>query len=391
MTRIAFIADVHAANHKRWGGRVVGGINERGRDCVTAIRSAVEVATARSCEALVVLGDLFDMTRPSPPLVAEVARALVAGRSSPVYVLLGNHDRQSQHELDHACASLSLDGRITVVHEPRVIRVGDVHLLMVPYEPGKASEWLASRAAYLAQQVPSLQPSKRAVLCTHAGIWDDFTPGFLKNAHDAVGLGQVRWLADAHSLHSVFAGNWHHGKVWNVVGREDPVWDGAICIPGTCCPTRFDDPSGVGMMATYDSASGDVRRAYVPHTPVFDTCEVGDGDDAHDVEASIRNLVETVSGSASIYFRVRAGAEHAEALINMRDNISSIQADRRVIVHLEIGEAEAARDAVDAASLVVAGRSDLAAYLGTADWKPVAPGTAAGTLRRLEEYRKGAQ
>jgi hypothetical protein len=343
---------------------MVNGINRRGEEVLQTIRDASWQAAKEGCAALFVLGDLFDHTRPTPQLVRATADALTAG-SIPVVVLLGNHDMQSDGEHDHACASLELSSNILVISKPTLIRYQGIEVVCAPYRPGNAYEWLPDSIARAC--LGAGDKLAQRFLVTHLGIWDDATPPYLKAARDAVGIGQMRWLCDAHGINVALAGNWHARKVWPSVDKS-PL----VIIPGTLCPAGFQEPDQdlVGKMFVVDDAG--MSRCYDVPGPRWYTL---------DGLAEIDQwLIE--SHSPSVYARVRLTA--AEAATNP---FAEIPDNLYVTIEVkpgsdEVSIVEAAREAV------AAGEGALASFADLVTVSP--PGTTEGVLNRLQAFRKSA-
>lgn len=375
MTKVAVIADAHVANHRRWGGPVTGGLNARGWECVGTLRRASAAAAHAGCSALAVLGDLFDASRPSPPLVYETLRALTSG-GIPVVVVLGNHDRQSQHDVDHACAVAALVPGVRVVAQPTAVDVADVRLLCVPYQAGRADEWFPAGVAALCRDRPVKRP--RFVM-THLGVWDDRTPAFLKGAHDAVSLGLVHQVARDCAVDGVFAGNWHAARCWVGDGWQVPV-----VIPGTVCPHNFSDPPGHGRMGVVGGQDA-LYREVVVLSPSF-------------VTVDLAGLVRAVSSLGEVpdqadpadhprlYLRVEVDAAEVADAVALRAEVEARRLP--VVVHVEVAGDDARAQAREAARRVAtADDASLAEEFAAA---VEAPGTRQGVLDRLAAYRKAA-
>ena len=197
-----FVADVHVGNHRRWGGPVKVGLNNRAREVLDALRLAVG-HTNNVGEPLVVLGDLFDTASPSPQMVYAVGEVLGQCENG-CYVLLGNHEFRSADEGDHALTPLSWLENVEVVDVPTL----DGRTLFVPFQPGPAKEWLPDVLA-------GFQDDSRPVadvLCLHLGIEDGETPPWLRGADDSVTVDQLIDLAKEYGFREVYAGNWHKHK-----------------------------------------------------------------------------------------------------------------------------------------------------------------------------------
>jgi hypothetical protein len=242
--RCAFVADVHCANHKAHGGPIVAGLNDRCRAILKVLGEAARVA-AKEDAHIVVLGDLFDTTRPEPQIIAAVHSNLagaVLGTENRVGVLLGNHERCSAEEGDHALGPLD-----PVYESPKEIGVWDrpgafcgeeEFVVMVPFQEGPAREWLRGAV----EEALSNGDGECVALALHLGLRDEQLcreNPWAAQADDAV---DVKWLAElCHELKipRVYAGNWHGWSEWEF------EWDdGFRCIltqVGALVPTGFCD------------------------------------------------------------------------------------------------------------------------------------------------------
>jgi Calcineurin-like phosphoesterase len=389
VARVALIADVHVANFKRFGGQMQNGLNDRARLTLQTIQAAGKICRHERVDALVVLGDLFDHPHPSPSLVRATAEALLSC-SNQVIVVLGNHDMQSDGEWDHACSSMGLHHEIQVVANPAVVTVTQsalaygVQLLLCPYRPGLASEWLPASLAQL--HMGGKYQGKR-VLCTHLGIWDDATPAYLKAAKDAVGIGQMRWLCDAHSIDAVFAGNWHGFRLWG--GRGDSRLVGAagavdVCIPGALCPQGFQeaDQSKVGSLVVIDtersaSGAGLITRHTVPG-PRWLSLDC----DAQGVSPS------KISGVTHQFVRLQCRREHVDAALESQRKFSESPDHTCVVQVVGAEDEQMARDAAAKAKAAASPELAMEAFASFANVEE--PGTREGVLQRLAQYRKAA-
>lgn len=372
MTKVAVIADAHVANHRRWGGPVTGGLNARGWECVGTLRRASAAAAHAGCSALAVLGDLFDASRPSPPLVYETLRALTSG-GVPVVIVLGNHDRQSQHDVDHACAAAALVPGVQVVTQPTAVDVADVRLLCVPYQAGRADQWFPAGVAALCRDRPVKRP--RFVM-THLGVWDDHTPAFLKGAHDAVSLGLVHQVARDCAVDGVFAGNWHAARCW-----VDDGWQVPVVIPGTVCPHNFSDPPGHGRMGIV--GPDDLYRDIIVESPSFETVDLVR---LGQVAALGAACADAPGERPRLYLRVEVDAAGVADAVALRAEVEARRLP--VVVHVEVAGDDARAQARDAARRVAS--ADDASLAEEFAATVEAPGTRQGVLDRLAAYRKAA-
>ncbi len=246
MSKLAFVADVHIGNPTTFGGPVVCGVNNRGAHVLDSLRRAVEAA--KDCDTLVLCGDLFDTSHPSPQLVTKVQEILSEGPR--VLALLGNHDMVSSTIGDHALGPLAALPNVYLSERPEIVDSGDCQILSVPFQPGDAREWFPSTVAQLVEQA---DPNKVKVLVFHLGVADETTPSFLRGAHDAIELEVVEALLEEHGIMLAFCGNWHGYKDW-----------GRVVQCGALCPTGWDNPGwDYGMVHTLDTRTGLKSKKHV--------------------------------------------------------------------------------------------------------------------------------
>ena len=389
---------------------MINGINERGAAALASLKQASARAAVHECKMFVVLGDLFDHTRPTPQLVAGTAAALLEGKlyrpGMRIIVILGNHDAQSDGEGDHACASLALIDGIEVIAHPSLICVGDVELLCAPYLPGLASEWLPNSMV-----VHGKATTRIRLLATHIGIWDEDTPAFMKAARDAVGIGQLRFWMDAADVHMTFAGNWHAFKRFDsdrpIESREPartPVLTSAV-IPGTLVPAGFQEPDQhlVGRMIMWDSNDPNAITTHTIEGPRFHTLTLGTSlnparwssvpptpttqrpTSPPAGHAGDRLATLTTDSRSRLYVRIRCQPDQLVEATAMRDNYL----ERECVAFVEVIEDDTlVRDAAQAAVAASQGEGPVADYVGLVEVAP--PGTREGVAARLVAYRKAA-
>ncbi len=236
---IAFFADLHAANHRRHGGPKEAGINRRCRQVLDTLKRAVDRVNERRCAALVILGDLFDTTRPEPQIVAEVQQILKCA-NMPVYILMGNHDLVSTTPGDHALGPLAPVARI--IDDGVLLQIGKLQLCCVPFQPGPAIDWLPSRLAMWNPQATNLPTA----LLLHLGLASDDTPVYLRGTPDTIPADLVIDLCKQYGFSACFAGHWHTHRVF----CEDPL----VVQVGALCPTGFDNCGldGYGSLLIWD-------------------------------------------------------------------------------------------------------------------------------------------
>jgi hypothetical protein len=256
-------------------------MNQRCRFALDAFERAVILACDEQCDAFVVLGDLFDTSRPTPPHLSRVQQIIRAARDrsasgrphdptvhSPVMdfvLLLGNHDAHSDMDTDHALAPLAEPG-VHVVTTPGVLRIGNVDLGLVPYRVPEAG--VTSVAALQAALGACFSKKPRAlslrVLGVHMGIKDANTAPWLANSPSAIEIGALQAAMKAHGVRRAFAGDWHDARDWH------RVWQ---C--GALVPTGFDNAGmeGYGDVLVLDSETRAVERHNITG-PRFLKCDL---------------------------------------------------------------------------------------------------------------------
>ena len=334
--RIAFIADVHVGNHKREGGPVVAGVNRRCTQILDTLRAAFHAS--RDCDAVVIAGDLLDSSKTEPQVLAAT-REVLADVGEVGYLLLGNHEMQSATPGDNSLRVLA-ETNVSVQESPRAVPMDGGTLLLVPFRPGDAREWLPSAVA----EVAACTTGPR-VLAIHLGIIDEDTPPFLRNAHDAVPVQLLRELMRRHQIDVVVAGNWHSHKEWD---------DGAIVQIGALVPTGWDNPGldGYGSVIVVESASITLRttRREIPGPRFVDVPSA----------LSLPNVPE----GTHLYARVRVPAGEVDDARSRGDQLVSAGRAAAVAVQVDGTEARiAARDSAAAARSADTLDSALAGYV----------------------------
>lgn len=237
--KVAFIADLHIANHKKFGTPQYGKaapVNSRALDILSVVAQARRKAEEEGCSHLFVLGDVFDTTCPTPQLIAETQLALASLKDLDVHIIIGNHDQQSPAKGDHACVSMEGIRNLHVHEKPTEVYIDDsMTVLLHPYHPGTADEYLPDEVRGRQRQ------GTRNVLGVHLGLRDEATPTWLQNAHDSFPVARLHELGQ---LDLVVAGNWHERKQFS-----PHIWQ---C--GALVPTGFDNPgfTGYGSLLIYD-------------------------------------------------------------------------------------------------------------------------------------------
>jgi DNA repair exonuclease SbcCD nuclease subunit len=297
MPRLLFTADHHIGNHGRFGGPARGGINVRGRMAIAVTRSAHELARRLGCIAHVVCGDLFDSSRPSPPLITKTAKALSGGPEA--IVLVGNHDYHSGESDDTATSPLALCDTIRLVEQASVLELDGAELWAVPYAivDGRGpADLLTITLGELAKGRPQ-RPAQPRVLVLHMGIGDEGTPEHLRATTGWVAADDIQEACQTHEIRWVFAGDWHHPQVWRPGLRGDHTRPGIATIVqcGTLCPTGFgDDGFERGRAWLLDLDAGTLEQ-HVIEGPRFVRAESVDTLDLPDEAGTIYVEVTTTA------------------------------------------------------------------------------------------------
>ena len=247
---IAVVADVHLENHRHFGGPLVDGLNDRARHIVKALKDAYAIAVAEKADRFVVLGDLFDTSKPSPPVVAAAMQALEG--LVPVSLVLGNHDMNSKGELDNALAPFRHVTGIRVHTSMAVMRCGSEELILVPYQRGVAAEWLPD----LLKTLPMSAVPR--VLGIHMGLHDQVMRDqlvWVTSAKDAIDVDLLETLCKTHNIQTVLAGDWHGRGVWTKLDAASKTVRQMVQV-GALVPTGWDNPGleGYGTVGLVDRA-----------------------------------------------------------------------------------------------------------------------------------------
>jgi hypothetical protein len=238
---LAACADVHLANHARWGGPLVDGLNRRGRETVATLERAIQTAEHSGCQAFAVAGDLFNSRRPEPALIAAVQRVFSSTKMACL-IIPGNHDALDASTIggNTACAPLWRDA--TVVNESTWFQIGGLAILAIPFDARQPmADWIGAEVERLA----SSRPAGEAVLLTHVGVYDEEqAPPWQVKAKDAMPAEAMLRLLEAQGFTLALVGNYHNHLQRG--GHGEPI----VCQIGTLCPASFSDPEApVGGMA----------------------------------------------------------------------------------------------------------------------------------------------
>jgi 3',5'-cyclic AMP phosphodiesterase CpdA len=240
----AVVADVHLANHARFGGPMVDGINARGRLILDALAAACEAAKKRRCWVLFVAGDLFHTRRPEPAIIAAVQRLFEEQRllGLTVVVIPGNHDLLDAGAEGGNTACAPLWQSTNLVDRPAWIAVRDGDVLAVPFTAR------VPMAMHLLEVLSTVGKQKfgtrkERTLVTHVGVWDDTTAtSWQRRAKDGINATVLFDLMEKAGITTAFVGNYHEQRTWTRAPSGDPSAPAiAIVQVGTLCPGGFGD------------------------------------------------------------------------------------------------------------------------------------------------------
>lgn len=315
--RVAFIGDVHLENYRSHGGSLQDGINHRCREVLHVLDQAIRAAEDHRVDALVVLGDLLHTARPAPQIlhaIQEIFRKL----SRPVAIIVGNHERIGSGT-NNSLMPLQVDAT-EVFTKPWVRSVGREYLAMIPYRPGKATEWLP----------PSIEEAflfggdKRcAALCLHIGIHDEElcqANSWMRHTEDAVSVEYLANLANQYGIPRIVAGHWHRRQEWLLDGVR-------ITQVGALAPTGWDNPGLEGYGAV--ELLGCAKECITIPSPRF--LKLGWADICGDAVMVKRALAH--ADAASLYLRVKV---HPDKLLSARERMGAIAASHERIRGWEV-------------------------------------------------------
>lgn len=208
MTRLCFVADAHLANFSQHGGPLEAGINARCRLALDVLGRATAFAKKEACDALVVCGDLFDSHRPEPPIIAAAQRALA---NLPTVLILGNHEMHSAAPGDNALAPMAPVAE--VVEEPRVVQIGGVELLCVPFGLADAAREVPALVRKHFKRCRGKGPAR--LLAMHYGLSDANSPPWLLGPGEQVPAADLLAAMGERGIDWGFAGHWHRTETYS--------------------------------------------------------------------------------------------------------------------------------------------------------------------------------
>lgn len=247
--RIACVSDIHVGNHKRHGGKVDAGMNTRCCLILAAFDEAIAVAKREKCGVLLVAGDFLDYVRMEPQIIA-LLQTTIKQAGLDIVLVLGDHEIVTNEKGDHALGPLAPVAH--VIDEPKLMRLSNVELACVPFQPGSSEKLVAKAASDLFSS--SVDSSRARALAFHAGITHSGTPKFLRDAPDSIKLDTLKRLVEKLKLDFVVAGNFHFHERWQHNNCE-------IIQIGALVPTGYDNPglTGYGKLAVFDPDERSVK------------------------------------------------------------------------------------------------------------------------------------
>lgn len=260
---LSFVADVHVANHTVFGDTCdEHGVNDRLRAIGNALNDAMNSArnyarfydevrvgtlAGEGFPALVVLGDLFDTSRPTAVEFREVLMTKNHHLGLELMLLRGNHDGPPNTSAIDALGCVS---GISAVGEITLLRLRDADVLFVPFSRPPSGvthteHWLSQvRAARAVLTVESYQRVR--LIATHVGfLRGTKVPAYMRDSGvdlDHFKLDELREMFPM--LSHVVAGDFHKHEQF----RRD---DGVVFVnTGALVPNGFRD---VGTDRDYGS------------------------------------------------------------------------------------------------------------------------------------------
>lgn len=248
-------ADLHVGNPRVLGGPFVNGRNRRCDETVAVLAEVAKFVEARG-GVLLLAGDIFDVSGPSPQVVTAVMEAIapLTGDSEQpgLVVIAGNHDRVSASPGDHALGPLGRLPGVIVVDVPTLLHAGSRAVMCVPPAP--------KGLPFVNHLEKALVGVRADALAIHAGIEDGNTEGFLKGSEQAINVLRLGAIAKARGIAEVYAGDWHTHHVWGVDGVR-------IVQVGALVPTGWDNP---GLKYGQVAEVGSTRLWTFPGPRFFD-------------------------------------------------------------------------------------------------------------------------
>lgn len=234
--KIACFADCHVGAY----GRKVDpstGLNSRFLDMIDTIEWIMADSQQRGCEEVLIAGDLFRTSRPTPTELVFTDRALESAR--PVIVIPGNHD---QPRTGNEYSAIEALHGVTAVTTPRIFDRQGYQVVAIPY-PQKS--WFAATRQGYASMSPEEVDAEMGlhianVIRNMASIIDPSQPSILLGhlSLDCAELGAERGIMagrdvtipiDAIPEELTFAvlGHIHRPQSFEDYGRPNVLYTGS--------------------------------------------------------------------------------------------------------------------------------------------------------------------
>jgi hypothetical protein len=339
--RIGSVADVHLGNHRRQGGITVAGLNERCLAILSVIRAAIARAVKEKCDFFAVVGDLYDVQRPEPQVIAAL-QAVLLSSPIPVLLMLGNHDMVSNARGDHALGPHLMEkagATIRVIEQPTVIDSKDAQVVLLPFLPHVAGAHYVSEALrdLLLGGAPR-QGVPRLVLL-HLGISDETTVSFLRGSADSIEADKLMRTCATWGVNTAIAGNWHTRKQW--VGKPRGAAEVTITQCGALVPTGWDNlgADNYGGLVIWDSKDQSTTIIEMPGPRFFVE---------RSQAAAMKRIKQCKSKGHTPYIELRVAPEDVgSGLLNVSDTDGTttmeVRADRAQVEAAARSAAYAAR------------------------------------------------
>lgn len=254
--RAAYFADAHVGNHRLHAGDKIAGLNERCRLSLRSVQRACAAAHTERVDVIISLGDLIDNTRPEPQVLRALQETFLE-QEITVALLLGNHERVSGLEKDHALMPLAVEN-VLVFDRPGALNAPKSgwpskqggFVAMVPFQDGPAAEWIEKAI----NEARSDGNGACQALALHLGLRDEKISAsypWAAEAKDAIDVLLLAELCRKYQIPQVYAGNWHSWAEWEFMWPDDEEFIVRMTQVGALTPTGWDNPGvdGYGSLA----------------------------------------------------------------------------------------------------------------------------------------------
>lgn len=133
------IGDLHIGVKRYGNSNLETRIYSRIEDTINSLRSACSIAVKENVDFMAILGDTFDIKTPD-----NVQRELFINTISeifdkiPVYIIAGNHDRESMSHALSAFKKLGTKNNVHIIDYPQAIKFKGYNLVFMPYDKNKS-------------------------------------------------------------------------------------------------------------------------------------------------------------------------------------------------------------------------------------------------------------